>query len=87
MDSSSVLCGNKPREHSIESYVTKHLGYCCEWFFFELFKDAELTSIRLGISLGTVRRHMLWKKRGLVQCTGCDKCVKNRESSNAQATD
>lgn len=66
----------EPRLNSVEYFITVSLGYCCEWFFFSLYDDAELIALRLGVTTDTIRRHKLWKSKGLVCCKQKDCCKK-----------
>lgn len=80
MNNSRKLSANNSSEElplrTMEQLITNGLGYCCEWFFLELYDDAELIALRLGISIATVQRHQLWKRRGKMTCKECKSCKK-----------
>jgi len=80
MNTSRELPADNTREkiklNSVEYFITVSLGYCCEWFFFSLYNDAELIALRLGVSTNTIRRHKLWKSKGLIYCKQKDCCKK-----------
>ena len=58
--------------------ITTGLGYCCEWHFFQRYRDARLIAARLGITERTVRQHLYDALAGKVGCTDCKRCVKRR---------
>ena len=80
MNSSRELPPNNTREeirlNSVEYFIVVSLGYCCEWFFFSLYDDAELIALRLGVTTDTIRRHKLWKTKGMICCKEKDCCKK-----------
>ena len=61
--------------NSIESLIVDGLGYCCEWKFFQLYKDTELIAARLGMSERAVRRHKQWAANGTTGCEFRKNCL------------
>ena len=55
---------------SVEHQITVELGYCCEAGFWQLFSHVSehLISIRLGMTIATIRRHRRWYKEGILRC-------------------
>jgi len=49
---------------TVESMVTKDLGYCCLWFFFSRFRKTGLAAARLGVSPQAIRQNK-------ATCGGC----------------
>ena len=82
MDNPCGLQNNNPREEprpfTLEYYITRNLGYCCEWFFFQLYKDSALIAAHLGVTRATVKRHKKWAKDEVVKCKSCVNCLKEK---------
>ena len=55
----------------IADLITKDLGYCCEWFFFQHYKQVPLVAARLGVTPQAVRSH----KRNCGNCKGKKRCL------------
>ena len=52
--------------------VTQSLGYCCPWFFFQLYKNNIRIEERLGMHHETVRRNRR-EARECAACAGCQR--------------
>jgi len=63
---------------TINSMITEDLGYCCEYFFFSLYRQTSLIAARLGVSPRTIRYHKAASKRGQVVCEKKDCCMKKK---------
>ncbi len=50
--------------------ITSGLGYCCTWYFFQLFRDNEVIADRLGFAADTVRK----RRKAAKACGGCSGC-------------
>ena len=75
---SRELSGHNPRPNTVEDLITRGLGYCCEWFFWKRYTNAEMIASRLGVTVDTVRRHKLWFANGKFECKGCEECLDKR---------
>ena len=51
--------------------ITQSLGYCCPWFFFQLYRNNVRIEERLGMHRETVRRN----RREARECAGCSGCL------------
>jgi hypothetical protein len=71
-----MLHEDNARVNSISFLVRHGLGYCCEWSFFQFYKDCELIAIRLGVSSRAVRKHKAAVLAGEIRCTNCKGCLK-----------
>lgn len=71
---------NNPRDlpPTFHSLVTSGLGYCCEYFFFEAFKEVEtgLITTRLGCHPATTSKHRRLWREGKLECAKCAECLK-----------
>lgn len=56
---------------TVESMVTKDLGYCCLWFFFSRFRKTGLVAARLGVSPQAIRQN----KASCGGCKGREGCM------------
>jgi hypothetical protein len=56
---------------TVESMVTKDLGYCCLWFFFSRFRKTGLAAARLGVSPQAIRQN----KASCGGCKGREGCL------------
>jgi len=72
----SKLSRDNPRELSIASLITTGLGYCCEAYFWERFKNVstELIAARLGVTERAVRTHRAAYRQGEFECQKNVKC-------------
>lgn len=62
---------------TIKKMVEEDLGYCCEWYFWWLYRQNRYTPIiatRLGVSPQAVRRHKNAYRRGKLKCEECTDC-------------
>lgn len=60
--------------NSVAYAIRVDLGYCCEWLFFQLYPDAGLVALRLGVTTDTIRRHK--RKLKKASCSGYPYCMK-----------
>ncbi len=56
---------------TLQQTITAGLGYCCNWYFFQLFKDNEVVAERLGFAAESVRK---CRKRSAA-CAERDNCM------------
>lgn len=63
------------RKTSVQYLVQEGLGYCCLYFFFSHFQDAEMIAARLGCSLSAVYKQRARLLAGELQCEGKDRCL------------
>lgn len=80
---------NNPRVNEISFLITDGLGYCCEAFFFQAFKDVPtgLISTRLGCVPATVSKHRRRFRLGEFKCTDCSECLNKRLEKRDANTD
>lgn len=76
----SELSGHNSHKGLVTSLITDGLGYCCEAWFWERFKDVttELIAARLGVSDRAVRKHRAAFRRGELVCQEKAKCLNKR---------
>lgn len=86
MNCSHEVSSHKPRANCVTDLITTGLGYCCEAFFWERFKEipSDLIAARLGIAVRTVNRHRQWYAEGKFSCEGKLTCIINRWRNKCQ---
>lgn len=72
---------DKPRKNTVAFFITDSLGYCCEWFFFSRYADAELIAFRLGVTINTIRRHKRWVNEGRLCCNKTPCCMADKKGT------
>jgi len=75
------------RANSVEYLITKGLGYCCRWWFFQLYKNNELIAARLGTKERAIRynRFIAEACEHSKQCALC-RTAKNKAGKNPPAS-
>lgn len=61
------------RTNTVVSYITRDLGYCCAWGFFQLYpgpKWTQLVADRLGVSTRAIR----YCRNAAKSCDGNNRC-------------
>ena len=86
MNCPSELSGDNPHAHrdpapnTLEFMIVKSLGYCCEVFFWECFRElpSDLIAARFGLARSTITRHRQWFNEGRFLCCNLPTCLKRR---------
>lgn len=60
---------------TVNHLVTEGLGYCCEWFFFQHFKDTQVVADRLGVTDRAIRLAKQRVREGVSVCQQKENCL------------
>ena len=64
------------QKHLTHHLITEGLHYCCEWAFFELYKDRHLIAARLGVSPNSLKIYLTRHRRCEHTCEGRSNCLR-----------
>ncbi len=67
---------------TVKKLIEEDLGYCCEWFFFQLYRRTAVVADRLGVTTRAVKYHKAACRNG--KCSGKPNCLLARAGGGAQ---
>lgn len=74
----SASSPNNTAVQSLQTYVTRDLGYCCLEFFFGMYRKNSEISDRLGLSEYTIKQWRARVNKGNCACTSGEGCMRLR---------